>query len=93
MERLKRLIQEYYKAEQASNEADTKWEQDPENEELEREFDRTYKAQWELFEALCTEIVCLTEGEIDHKMASYLLRVQRAAIEGLICQKGLVGKI
>lgn len=82
--KLKKLWNEYIKAEKIANDADAAFELDPENEELERAFDKAYENECKALEAVASEIVVFTSGRIDHKLACKMVRMQRAAIEDLI---------
>ena len=82
--KLKKLWNEYIKAETAANIADEKWNADPENEELEDAFDAAYAAEIEAMNKVAEEIVAFTSGKIDHSLAQKMVRMQRAAIEDLI---------
>ena len=77
---LKRLEE----AEQRANEADKAWEQDPNNEELEKAFDEAYKAQHEASENLAIEIYRQTYGDINIITARTMIRKYREALKLII---------
>lgn len=82
--KLKRLWNEYIKAEEKANAADEAYEMEPENEELEKAFDEAYRAEYKAMEKVAAEMVTFTKGKIDHALACKMVRMQRAAIEDLI---------
>lgn len=82
MKELKKLINELEAAEEKANKADTAWEQDPENENLEKEFDEAYKKEWAAFKKLRNEIQKLT-GCGSHT-ASEMIRGHRNEIKKML---------
>ena len=81
---MKELLKRLEEAEQRANEADQAWEQDPENEELEKAFDEAYKAQHEAINALIEEIYRQTNGDIDIRTARTMIRKYREALKAII---------
>ena len=81
---MKELLKALEEAEKKANEADSAWEKDPENTELEKNFDEAYKAENKAFQAVVEKIVSLTSGRIDKKTASTMLRSRRKEIESLV---------
>lgn len=82
--KIKELFKEYETAENRANAADEAWENDYENEELEKEFTEAYEAEHKAFEALAEEITSLTAGAIDTKTAGYMIRANRDNLKKLI---------
>lgn len=82
--KLKKLWNEYKKAEEKADAADAAYEMNPEDEALEQAFDEAYKAEAEAMEKVAEEMVVITNGKIDHALACKMVRMQRAAIEDLI---------
>lgn len=81
---MKVLFNNYLTAEKRANEADSAWEANPENEELEKAFDEAYKAEHEALEALIEEIEKETNGEIDKKTARMLVTARKEEVKSLI---------
>jgi hypothetical protein len=82
---LKKLLKELKRAEEISNAADATWDYDPENEALEEEFDRAYKAEWKAAEKLVDAIHQATE--IDKPTVRMMLMHQREKIEAIIAME------
>jgi hypothetical protein len=82
MKELRKLINELEAAEEKANKADAAWEQDPENENLEKEFDAAYKKEWAAFKKLRNEIQKLTGCE--SQTASEMIRGYRDEIKRMI---------
>lgn len=66
---MKELLNQLIIATAKNDYAEELYKNDPENEEYEKEFDRTYKEAWKIREAMANEIVKITKGEIDFKTA------------------------
>lgn len=81
---MKELLKILEEAERKANIADTKYEANPEDEELEKAFDEAYKAEFEAFEALANEIVKITGGQIEKATASTMIRAKRNELKALI---------
>jgi len=80
---MKELLKRLEEAEKRANEADAAWEQDPENEELEKAFNKTYEAQWEAFNALAKEIQ--KQIGIDEETARWMTTTKyRAKLKAII---------
>lgn len=84
MENLKMLYTNYRLCENLCDAADSAWEQDPENEELEAAFDRSYEMQHEAQNALINGIVSFTSGRIDAVTARKMLGSKREELESLM---------
>lgn len=84
MENLKNLFNNFVELEAAANAADDAWAEDPENVELEADFDRCYEAEHEALEALINEIVTFTKGEINKKTARTMVMAKRQELELLL---------
>lgn len=81
---MKELLKRLEEAERKANIADTEYEANPEDEELEKAFDEAYKAEFEAFEALANEIVKTTGGQIEKATASTMIRAKRNELRTLI---------
>lgn len=81
---MKELLKRLEEAERKANIADTEYEANPEDQELEKAFDEAYKAEFEAFEALANEIVKTTGGQIEKATASTMIRAKRNELKTLI---------
>lgn len=81
---MKELMKALEATEAKANKADSEWEADPENKELEKAFDEAYAAEHKAFEALVEKIVSITSGRIDEKTAATLIRSKCKELESLI---------
>ena len=81
---MKELFKKFEEAEKRADAADEAWGNEPENEELEKAFDEAYTAEWEARKALTSEIVKITNGQIDEKTANTMLNVKRSELKALI---------
>lgn len=79
---MKELLRRLEEAEERANEADAAWEQDPENEELEKAFNETYKAEFEAFNEL-EEAIEKATG-IDAQTVSSMIRSRREDLKAII---------
>lgn len=86
MENIKNLFTKYLELEAAANAADSAWEQDPENEELEAAFDSAYEAEHEALQSLLQEIVSFTNGQINFSTARMMLMSKRSELTALMDQ-------
>ena len=77
MTNLKDLLKKLEIAEDTANRADTAYENDPENAELEKAFDEAYKAEWIAFENVVSAICEITDGKIDIKTARTMIKTKR----------------
>ena len=84
MENLKMLYTNYRLCETLCDAADSAWEKDPENEELEAAFDRSYEMEFEARNALINGIVSFTSGRIDAALARKMLGSKREELEALM---------
>ena len=66
---MKEILKRLNAAIEAGNAADDAWEKDPENAELEKAFDETYKAEYAIRKELAAAIVKATAGQIDEQTA------------------------
>jgi hypothetical protein len=83
---MKELFKAYEATQKANNEAFEAWEQEPENEELEATFDRTYEAYIKANRALVEAIVTITNGAIDAGIAKRMIATKRDELKSLIEQ-------
>ena len=81
---MKELLKKLEEAEKRANAADEAWGNDPENEQLEIEFDEAYNEEWNARKAVINEIVRMTSGQIDEKTANTMLSVKRNELKALI---------
>lgn len=84
MKELKRLYNLYKIATEAADLADKAWENDPENEELEKAFDDFYTEQHEATEALTEAIEAFTKGQVSKKTARTILVMNPKKFEELM---------
>lgn len=84
--KIKELFRKYNEAEARVNAADDAWENDYENESLEKEFDEAYKAEHKAFTELANEIEKLTGGAIDAKTFRAMMAKQRNELESLVAR-------
>lgn len=80
---LKNLYNEYIRKEEISDAADEAWENDYDNEELERAFDEAYKEQAEAMNRVIDGIVEITSGRIDKRTAHTMLLKGRDTLTSL----------
>lgn len=81
---LKNLYNEYLRKEEVSDAADEAWENDYDNEELERAFDEAYRDQAEAMDRVIDGIVEITSGRIDKRTAHTMLLKGRDALTSLL---------
>lgn len=80
---MKHFLETLKTAEMEANKLDELWGADPDNEELESQWDTAYKAQHKAFSEAVAEIVRITSGQIDNKTAASMLRAKRSEVEKL----------
>lgn len=80
---MKHFLETLKAAETEANRLDELWEADPDNEELESQWDAAYKAQHKAFSEAVAEIVRITSGQISNKTAASMLRTKRSEVEKL----------
>lgn len=73
METIKSKLAAYEKACEECDAADAAWGNDPENEELEREFDRTYSRQRHAMWSLIDAVSDLAEGHLTREECRVLV--------------------
>lgn len=84
METIKSKLAAYEKACEECDAADAAWGNDPENEELEREFDRTYSMQWRAMRDLIDAVSDLAEGRLTREECRVLVISKRDELAELI---------
>lgn len=84
MDELKKLFFDYKKAVDSANKADNAWEENPCSEELEAEFDRTYRAEFELYEKLLNAIIKISG--ISRGTAATMINSRIEDLEVLFCR-------
>lgn len=80
---MKELLKKLNAAELEANRIDELWEADPDNAELEAQWDAAYKTEGAIFAKAVCEIVKITSGQIDRSTAASMLRSKRVEIEKL----------
>lgn len=80
---MKELLEKLSAAELEANRLDGLWDTDPDNAELEAQWDAAYKAEGAVFAKVVSELVKITSGQIDRSTAASMLRNKRAEIEKL----------
>ena len=81
---MKRLMKRLEEAERRADAIDQAWENDYENEELEKEFMKAYEEEHKAFNELAEEIVRFTAGQIEKKTAATMIRAQRNELKAII---------
>ncbi len=77
-------LQNLEKAEKDANRAESAWEKDPENMELEKAFDVTYKAEFDAYISAAKYIEYMTGGEINFMTAKKIIQTKRAELLELL---------
>lgn len=80
---MKELLEKLSAAELEANRLDGLWDADPDNAELEAQWDAAYKAEGAVFAKVVSELVKITSGQIDRSTAALMLRNKRVEIEKL----------
>ena len=83
---LKKMLEELEAAETKTDRIDEAWENDYENEELEKAYMEAYKEEHKAFETLVNEIVKVSCGAIDNKTARMVLIAKRDEVKSLIAR-------
>ena len=81
---MKELLRRLAEAERKTTEIDEKWVADPENEELEREWDEAYKIEFELHQELVKAIVEYTKGQITENIAKRMVATKREELTKIL---------
>lgn len=63
---------------------DAKYDENPEDEEIEAAWTKAYQKENEAFMDVVNEIVKMTNGQIDNKTAAMMMRAKRKEIKSLI---------
>ena len=79
---MKELLRRLEEAEERANAADAAWEQDPENEDLEKAFNEAYKAEFKAFGEL-TKAIQKATG-IGGQTVSTMIRAHREELKAII---------
>lgn len=77
-------LQNLEKAEKAANLAESAWEKEPENTELEKAFDSAYKAEFDAYINAAKYIEYMTGGNIDFMAAKKMIQTKRAELLQLL---------
>ena len=77
---MRELLQELELATAKINKLDEAWDADPMNEDLEKAWDKAYKAEHEIFMKCATKLVEITNGQIDLPTATTMLRAKREEV-------------
>lgn len=80
---MKELLKKLNAAELEANRIDELWEADPDNAELEAQWDAAYKTEGAIFAKAVYELVKITSGQINLSTAASMLRSKRVEIEKL----------
>lgn len=81
---MKKLLAALKAAEEKANKAYDAYDAEPENETLEKAFDKAYKKEFEAIEKLATAICKTSHGMINMKTARTMIRAKRPELEALI---------
>lgn len=84
METIKKLFTELEKAERESDALDDKWNESPDDENLEKAWDKAYQKVWKISEDLANEISVFTGGKVNEETAFQMLRSKRAELKAII---------
>lgn len=84
MEVLKFLLKRLTEAEKITDELERKLEKDPENEELDRQYDEAYKVEYEAYITLAENIEIKTDGKINLDTAKKLISTKREEIKDIL---------
>lgn len=79
---LRELLKELKELEAITNELDSKYEKDPENEEIEKAFDEAYQKEYCTRDQACKTLSKLIE--VDYKTAGRMIATKRNDIENLL---------
>ena len=80
---MKELLEKLNAAELEANMIDGLWEADPDNAELEAQWDAAYKTEGAAFAKVVSENVKITSGQIYRSTAATMSRRKRAEVEKL----------
>lgn len=80
LEKIKKLEQ----LEKVANEAESRWTEQPESEELENAFDEAYKAEFDAYISAAKYIEYMTGGAVDFMKAKELIQTKRAELLQLL---------
>lgn len=81
---MKDLLRELEEAERIANEIDELWENNPDSEEIEREWLKAYKTKHEAFECLVSAVVEISNGRIDEKTARAIINGKREQFKKIV---------
>lgn len=71
-------------AEEIANRAEAKWEQEPENELLEKRFDRAYTVEFKRYMECVQLVQVISGGKIDFETAKKLVKAKRSELVKLL---------
>lgn len=80
LEKIKKLEQ----LEKVADEAESRWTEQPESEELENTFDEAYKAEFDAYINAAKYIEYMTGGVVDFMKAKELIQTKRAELLQLL---------
>jgi hypothetical protein len=80
---MKEMMKKLEELENIATIADKEYENEPENEEKENAFDIAYKNEYIFFNEVAEEIVKITSGKIELKIAREMLRTKRNELKVL----------
>lgn len=84
--KLTKLINNYKKAQAATDAVDKLWDVDPENAEIEAAWDKACKAEDAAFTALAEELHRFSHGMLTMKAARSVIRVKFDEVEALVAR-------
>ena len=82
------LLHDLEVQERYTDKIEAEWEQEPENEQLEKAFDEAYREQFKTFEMLAEAICDITHGQIDGKTARAMINGKREELRNLLKKIG-----
>lgn len=71
-------------AEEIANRAEARWEQEPENELLEKRFDRAYTVEFKCYMECVRLVQIISGGKIDFETAKKLVQTKRSELVKLL---------
>lgn len=83
MKKLYELMNEYCELAKSCDAIEKEWEKEPENAELEKAFDKVYKAEFGKYIECANYIVNCTGGKVNFDHAKYLVNIKHEEVKRL----------
>ena len=84
MKELIKKLESLKNAEEIANRAEARWEQEPENEVLEKRFDRAYTVEFKCYMECVRLVQTISGGKIDFETAKKLVQTERGELVKLL---------